>query len=242
MWLCEMLSRYGVLKESLTNVGAHSLKATALSWLAKAGVEERVRRILGYHIKPKDSSVVLYSRDALAGSLAKLVEVIGYIRVGRFRPDASRSGRWIDVPSAAQVEEPSAKVNFEVAGLSDDDLMLDVGSVQPYSVTEEIDCKSVERLAELCDPSSESEEEEAEDDESEVERHIEAVVCNIVGPPRKATAILYRHGLTGTVHKGSLEEGKLACGRKITSLMTRLDEPLHAIGSMCKVCGGYQRA
>ena len=242
MWLCEMLSRYGVPKESLTNVGAHSLKATALSWLAKAGVEERVRRILGYHIKPKDSSVVLYYRDALAGSLAKLVEVIGYIRVGRFRPDASRSGRWIDAPSAAQVEEPSAKVNFEEAGLSDDDLMLDVGSVQPYSVTEEIDDKSVERLAELCDPSSESEEEEAEDDESEVERHIEAVVCNIVGPPRKATAILYRHGLTGTVHKGSLEEGKLACGRKITSLMTRLDEPLHAIGSMCKVCGGYQRA
>ena len=75
MWLCEMLNRYGVAKEKLTNTGAHSLKATALSWLAKAGVEERIRRVLGYHVKPKDSSVALYSRHALAGSLERLVEI-----------------------------------------------------------------------------------------------------------------------------------------------------------------------
>ena len=98
IWLCELLHRHGVPKEHLTNVGAHSLKATALSWLSKAGVGEKARRLLGYHVKPKDSSVVLYSRDALASSLGELVRVITAIRAGRFRPDVSRSGRWVQVP------------------------------------------------------------------------------------------------------------------------------------------------
>ena len=242
MWLCEMLNRYGVAKEKLTNIGAHSLKATALSWLAKAGVEERIRRVLGYHVKPKDSSVVLYSRDALAGSLERLIEIVNCIRSGCFRPDVSRSGRWIDAPAEGQVLGQVSEVGIQEDDLSDDDEMLDVRREQPYSVTEEFEDRSIERLAVMCNPSSESEEQESEDDESEVERHMEAVVCNIVGPPKKATGILYRHGLTGTVHKGSVTEGKLACGRKITSLMMKLDEPLHAVGSMCKVCEGYHRA
>ena len=67
IWLCELLNKYGVPRERMVNIGAHSLKATALSWLAKAAVGEKCRRILGYHIKPKDTSVVLYSRDALSG-------------------------------------------------------------------------------------------------------------------------------------------------------------------------------
>ena len=37
-----------------------------------------------YHIKAKDSSVVLYSRDALSGSLVALVALISQIRRGEF--------------------------------------------------------------------------------------------------------------------------------------------------------------
>ena len=51
---------------------------------------------------------------------------------------------------------------------------------------------------------SESSEEESEDRESEDERNLEAVVTAKLGPPKKATAELYRHGLTGTVHSGSV--------------------------------------
>ena len=223
MWLCELLHRHGVPKEHLTNVGAHSLKATALSWLAKAGVDEKVWRLLGYHVKPKDSSVVLYSRDALAGSLSELIRVVNAIRVGQFRPDVSRSGRWVKVD------------------LRDDDEQLDVGSVRATSVTEESEGKSVERLAVLADQTSESEEEDADDDESADERNVEAVVVNMVGAPRKANSDLYRHSLTGRVHKGSVEDGKLACGRKITGMMIVMNEPVHAVGTMCKVCAGYAR-
>ena len=59
MWLCELLHKFGVPKEKLTNVGGHSMKATAVSWMA--GMEPKQSRLIGYHIKPKDSSVVLYA-------------------------------------------------------------------------------------------------------------------------------------------------------------------------------------
>lgn len=61
MWLCELLQKYAIYPQLLGDVGAHSMKATALSWLAKAMAPEKVRRLLGYHVKPKDKSVVIYS-------------------------------------------------------------------------------------------------------------------------------------------------------------------------------------
>ena len=48
------------------------MKATALSWMAKAGLSEKARRMLGYHVKPKDKSLIIYSRDALAGFVEQL--------------------------------------------------------------------------------------------------------------------------------------------------------------------------
>ena len=234
MWLCELLHRHGVPKEQLTNVGAHSLKATALSWLSKAGVGEKARRLLGYHVKPKDSSVVLYSRDALAGGLSELVRVIKAIRDGKFRPDVSRSGRWVQTPEEF---EPQRSAD----GLSDDDEHLDVGGEDHSSIAEEIGGEGEECLAIVADQTSESEE-EVEGEESADERNVEAVVTNLVGPPRKATSHLYRHSLTGTVHKGSIEEGKLACGRKINSLIVVMNEQVHAVGALCKVCAGYARS
>ena len=79
----------------------HSLKATTLSWAAKAGLREGERRILGGHTKGKDSSMLIYSRDALAGPLASLAAVYTEIREGRFKPDLTRSGRWIEPLPAA---------------------------------------------------------------------------------------------------------------------------------------------
>lgn len=94
IWLCEILQKYDLYKGDLTNVGARSMKATALSWLAKAAVPEKMRRMLGYHVKPKDKSLMIYSRDALAGPLGALCETVAQVASGKFRPDESRSGRW----------------------------------------------------------------------------------------------------------------------------------------------------
>lgn len=240
MWLCELLHKYGVAKEGLTNVGAHSMKATALSWMAKAGMEPKLRRLMGYHIKPKDSSVVLYSRDALAHGLEKFREIVEQIMKGCFRPDASRSGRWMSEEGEV-VAEGRDGVPDEA---DEDDEILDVEHQRPASVSVDavVGGKPVERLALEENQSSESEEEEAEHADTEDERNAEKVVVEIVGPPKKATDELYRHRLTGTVHKGSSVETKLACGRVITALMIKIDEPVHAVHSMCKVCMGYRRS
>lgn len=90
---------------------SHSLRATLLSWCAKAGLPMATRRVLGGHAKPGDWSVCEYSRDALAGPLAELGTLLKKVEEGQFLPDATRSGRWnlvevCDAPEAA-IEDQS---------------------------------------------------------------------------------------------------------------------------------------
>eukprot|EP00972_Heterocapsa_arctica_P078118 11521972-Heterocapsa_arctica.AAC.1 len=60
-----------IIRELLVAVGeplntqcatSHSCKATALSWAAKAGLRPGSSRLLGGHAKPKDLSMLEYSR------------------------------------------------------------------------------------------------------------------------------------------------------------------------------------
>ena len=108
--LRELLLRGGFAPEQLGNIGAHSLKATTLSWLAKRGVDKDTRRTLGYHVKADERSMEAYSRDSLAGPLRTLSSVINEIRVGRFVPDTTRSGQVAqpDQPKAASSSSSSA--------------------------------------------------------------------------------------------------------------------------------------
>ena len=106
VWLCEVLKKYSLAPGQLSNVGAHSLKATTLSWMAKYMVPEKVRRLMGYHVKPKDKSVLVYSRDALATGLEALTRIIQDIQQGKFRPDAPRNRRFVGTdPAPAETQE-----------------------------------------------------------------------------------------------------------------------------------------
>ena len=67
-----VLLRRSFSSEDLENVGAHSLKTTALCWCAKFGLDKDVRRMLGYHVL--------------------LDKVLAAIRTGQFKPDVTRSG------------------------------------------------------------------------------------------------------------------------------------------------------
>lgn len=96
-----LLLQAGFEPAALENIGAHSLKATALSWLAKAGTDRDTRRVLGYHVRADERSMEAYSRDALAGPLRTLAAVIGDIRAKRFEPDATRSGRFVAPPPSS---------------------------------------------------------------------------------------------------------------------------------------------
>ena len=97
----------------IANVGAHSLKTTCLSWLAKAGVEKELRRVLGYHLRPGDRTMESYSRDAIGGPLRQLDKVILMIKKGEFEPDNTRSGRFTDKPASESSSSATASSSEE---------------------------------------------------------------------------------------------------------------------------------
>jgi len=127
--------------EGKDQFGTHSAKATLLSWLAKAGVDLDTRRMLGYHAAPKDKSVIEYSRDAMAQPLREAGKVLMMIRRGEFRPDATRSGRWLadkpqeydeedsEHPAPETEEEDQPEQEDEEADKVDTDIATTTGSV-----------------------------------------------------------------------------------------------------------------
>ena len=72
-------------------LSSHSLKATTLSWTAKAEVPREQRRILGRHSSAVQCSDSVYSRDLSVGPVNSLQKVICMIRDGVFHPDATRA-------------------------------------------------------------------------------------------------------------------------------------------------------
>ena len=87
-WLNAILAKAGDVADRVTS---HSLKCTALSWLAKAGANGEHRLVLGHHSSGR-GSLEVYSRDCLAAPLRTLEEVLRQIRVGSLQPDRTRSG------------------------------------------------------------------------------------------------------------------------------------------------------
>ena len=92
-WLREILNNYEPVP-SLTDIGTHSLKATWLSMMAKAGCEGELRRLAGYHTDPGSKMALEYSRDAQAPVLLALEAITAAIQHGLFNPDVSRAKRW----------------------------------------------------------------------------------------------------------------------------------------------------
>ena len=102
----DFLLRHGVPADLIINIGAHSMKSTLLSWVAKFGLDKPTRRMLGYHAAPKDKSVETYSRDAMAAPLRELDKVLDAVRSGRFAPDATRSGHFVDIDATERGHLP----------------------------------------------------------------------------------------------------------------------------------------
>jgi hypothetical protein len=75
-------------------LGTHSLKATMLSMMAKAGCDLSLRRLAGYHTDPGARMPLEYSRDGQAPVLHALQAIGLAIQNGYFDPDASRARRW----------------------------------------------------------------------------------------------------------------------------------------------------
>ena len=94
----------------------HSCKATLLSWAAKAGMSRSTRRLLGAHADTRDRSMLEYSRDALAGPLKELEELLQKINDKVFSPDVTRSGRWAAQGQREDSEEAGDEVGQATEG------------------------------------------------------------------------------------------------------------------------------
>ena len=94
IWLRELILKLGGALRPGTLIATHTCKHTMLAWLAKFCVPIGIRRILGGHLKAKEGSAIVYSRDALAGPLRELQKMIESIQRGEFHPDETRSGRF----------------------------------------------------------------------------------------------------------------------------------------------------
>lgn len=88
-----------MLKEFLSEtsdvlLSSHSMKATLLSWCAKASVSKEHRRLLGRHSSAVVDADSIYSRDIMYSPLDAMDKVIAAICEARFMPDAPRSQYW----------------------------------------------------------------------------------------------------------------------------------------------------
>ena len=105
-WPNMILARLGHIDCAYTS---HSLKATCLSFAAKMGCNFEDRLALGYHTNPLRMAL-RYSRDASARPLRVLESCLAKIRRGEFRPDESRSGRFVEVRGGAKGPGPKTGV------------------------------------------------------------------------------------------------------------------------------------
>lgn len=129
-WMEALIVQGGGTVSTTANIGTHSLKRMCLTWVAKAGVDAQLRRTLGYHVASDEQSMNLYARDAQAGAIRALCEVVHKIRDGLFNPDSTRSGRFSKeaaVVAQAVAEEPAGPLHVEWESASEAEEVISCG-------------------------------------------------------------------------------------------------------------------
>ena len=92
-------------------VTSHSCKCTLLSWCSKRGLPWEDRLVLGGHTCNVRSAMV-YSRDALGRPLRLLERLLKEVRMGKFLPDATRSGRFPGGPGKTLDDRSDGQSEF----------------------------------------------------------------------------------------------------------------------------------
>ena len=113
----------GFLRDEL--VSTRSFKPTLLAWAARhGGIPRGTRRLLGYHVKPKDRTASIHSRDELAAPMRLVADMLVDISSGAFAPDATRSGTW-RTSLAAPSPTPSSRTSSSSSSSSSSDELLE---------------------------------------------------------------------------------------------------------------------
>eukprot|EP00435_Cladocopium_sp_Y103_P044552 s818_g12.t1 len=218
-WTKDVLVMLGMEAEAAAAYSSHSLKATCLSWVSKAGNMSLQERLwLGHHESEEGKMAMTYARDALVASLIKLRLVVEAIKKGLFDPDLPRAERIAQATGSA----------------------IDPKTIAEKSRVEEeteewLDSEELRRAAQLA----ESDVEDAVD----VADHPIALPSEKLGHegrhpfPTIDPSCCVRHRLSGIVHMISDVE-KLSCGRKISCNMVPLENSFGESGQLefCEQC------
>ena len=96
---------YGSIdKLSGRRVSSHSLKCTCISFATKFGANPNEILLLGYHCGGYQMAIT-YGRDSASPSVLLLEKVLKAVRDGRFRPDETRSGRFVSMSKPVPIVE-----------------------------------------------------------------------------------------------------------------------------------------
>ena len=221
-WLREVLRNFEPVPMPM-DIGTHSLKATWLSFMAKAGCDGDLRRLAGYHTDPSSKMALEYSRDAQAPVLLAIDAITTAINHGLFDPDVSRSQRWprkgcnslqsvmlwlsrVDAEEFWYHEQNAASDCLHVSRVeSDDGFEMIAPPSEPYSPSmsedEQFDAESISSISDVNDRPVFGAEYNTSDEERDAE-----VAAPVVGEEMaqaidvQIRSVVFRHVISGCCH------------------------------------------
>ena len=207
-------------------ISIHSCKATCLSYCAKYGMDAIARLQLGYHTGG-DSGLKMvhtYSRDALAEPLAKLNRVLTDIRLLRFKPDCTRSGRF-NMTAAASVRSPAGP-------MSGGDREAELGVVKQAPIVDLVSEK--EESEDTSGPEvSSSSGETSQEEFPEVQKSMRVFL-----PPSPPPGyVFWQHSKLKTLHLAMPENKRVfMCNRYVGRFHTNANMSIRYDTPVCRMC------
>ena len=201
---------------------SHSFKASCLSYLAKMGCGFSDRLALGYHVD-QISMALRYSRDGASRPLRVLEGCFQQLRDGTFKPDETRSGRFVDV---SRTPEAQHSVKLETVDLVSEDGKAE-GSIKTFQSEPEI----VSDSDHVTTSSGSSSSDEGESNHVVMPR----VPYRVTLIPQGT--VVWRQVKLRTVHLAPVDHSKfLSCGRKITDKYKRDSIDIRFDFIKCRQC------
>ena len=208
-WLRSMLQSGDRFQEERTkSIGTHSCKSTILSWMAKWGSSPDLRRLMGYHVADKMSTMLIYGKDNTSAGLREIDVILEAIRQGEFLPDAKRSEMFPNADDAAKLLESQDQSGFD-------------GYCSGSSSEDSADEDQPDHLAH-------------ETAENAILGKWDAGV-DVDKLPEEA--VYFRHPLSRTIHVQEDESGiRFTCGRDISKSYVPLESRPQSLLPICKQC------
>lgn len=94
-------------------IGTHSCKSTCLPWMAKWGSSPDLRRLMGYHVADKMSTMLIYGKDNTSAGLREIDTILTAIKSYDFVPDAKRADMFPSLETSANVFDDQDEKEFD---------------------------------------------------------------------------------------------------------------------------------